>query len=147
MATSTTVPPATGSPEVPKKPRFNPVYLILVCTLFAASAQVLLKFGASHPLPPVQLSDLSSVISFAKALMGDWPLIIGYTLHGCNAMLLILALRYGHLSLLYPLYALSYIWVNLLSLYFFHEDMNGWKVAGIALIMAGVAVLGKVTKE
>jgi len=42
-----------------------------------------------------------------------------------------------------PLYALSYIWVDLLSLYFFHEHMNIWKAAGIVLIIGGVTVLGR----
>jgi len=68
---------------------------------------------------------------------------MGYGLNGCSAMLLILALRHGHLSLLMPLYALAYIWVDLLSLYFFHEHMNVWKAAGIVLIISGVGLLGK----
>jgi uncharacterized membrane protein len=87
------------------------------------------------------------VTVFLKALLGDAPLLIGYGLHACNAMLLILALRHGHLSLLYPLYALSYVWVDLLSLYFFQEHMNIWKGSGIALIILGVAVLGKASAE
>lgn len=146
MGTSITATSAAGPPEMPSRPRFNPIYLVVICTLFAAAAQVLLKFGALHPLPPFHFSDSASVIRFVKALLTDWPLIIGYGLHGCNAMLLIVALRYGHLSILYPLYALSYIWVDLLSLYFFHEDMNVWKGAGIGLIMAGVSVLGKASE-
>jgi len=147
MGTSSTIPPVAGSPETPKKPAFNPVYLVLICTVFAACAQVFLKFGALQPLPPVHFSDTSSVTAFLMALLTDWPLLIGYTLHGCSAMLLIVALRYGHLSLLYPLYAGSYIWATLLSLHFFHEDMNLWKAAGIVLIIGGVALLGRATKE
>src|SRR6185312_7026761 len=99
------------------------------------------------PLPPFHFSDSASVTAFLTALTGDLPLLIGYGLHACNAMLLILALRYGHLSVLYPLYALSYVWVDLLSLYYFHEHMNIWKGAGIALIIGGVAVLGKASTE
>lgn len=147
MGSSTTIPPVAGVPAVPASPAVNPVYLVILCTLFAAAAQVLLKFGAAHPLPPVSFSDSASVTAFVKALLGDWPLIIGYSLHACNAMLLILALRHGHLSLLYPLYALSYVWVDLLSLHFFHEHMNIWKGSGIALIIAGVALLGKASAE
>jgi multidrug transporter EmrE-like cation transporter len=147
MGSSTTIPPIAEIPENPARPSVNPVYLVVICTLFAASAQILLKFGALHPLPSVHLSDSASVGAFLTALLGDWPLIIGYSLHACNAMLLILALRHGHLSLLYPLYALSYVWVDLLSLYYFHEHMNIWKEAGITLIIAGVAVLGKASRE
>ena len=147
MGSSTTIPPVADIPGNPASPSVNPVYLVVICTLFAASAQILLKFGAMHPLPAFHLSDAASVGPFLTALLGDWPLLIGYSLHACNALLLILALRHGHLSLLYPLYALSYVWVDLLSLYFFREHMNIWKEAGIALIMGGVAVLGKASKE
>ena len=47
-----------------------------------------------------------------------------------NALLLILALRDGELSMLYPIIALTYVWVNLLSMYFFHDQINLLKSAG-----------------
>ncbi len=148
MSSSLTVPPVAGaSDRLAGAPAVKPVYLVLGCTLFAAAAQVLLKFGAAHPMPPVDFSSSASVLAFIRNLITNWPLIIGYSLHGCNAMLLILALRDGELSILMPVYALSYIWVDLLSLYFFHEHMNVWKAAGIALIIGGVGVLGKASPK
>ena len=121
----------------------KPVYMVCVCTILAAFAQVLLKMAAVHPMPAVDFGDLSTLLPFVLALAGNAPLIFGYTLHGANALLLVLALRDGHLSLLYPLYALSYVWVNLLSVWLFHESMNAWKIGGVVLIISGVAVLGK----
>ena len=147
MGSSTTTSPLAEMPENPAGPAVNPAWLVVICTLFAAAAQILLKFGALHTLPALHFSDSASVMAFLAALAGDWPLLIGYSLHACNAMLLILALRHGHLSLLYPLYALSYVWVDLLSLHYFHEHLNIWKEAGIVLIIGGVAVLGKASRE
>jgi multidrug transporter EmrE-like cation transporter len=144
MSTPTTIPPATSAAYARPR-RANPVILVLGCTLFAAAAQVLLKFGAAHPMPAIQFSSVPSIVGFISAMLGNWPLLFGYSLHACNAMLLILALREGQLSVLYPVYALSYIWVDLLSLYFFHEQMNVWKAAGILLIIAGVSQLGRVS--
>jgi uncharacterized membrane protein len=63
------------------------------------------------------------------------------------AVLLILALKDGQLSILYPIISLSYVWVNLLSMYFFHEHMNLFKAIGIALIIGGVGLLGKVSSR
>ena len=144
MSSATTIPPiAPVSGEPGAKPLVNPAYLVLGCTLFAASAQVLMKFGVGHPMPAIAFSSVSSIIAFVAALLGNWPLVLGYGLNGCSAVLLILALRHGHLSLLMPLYSLAYIWVDLLSLYFFHEHMNVWKVAGIVLIISGVGMLGR----
>jgi multidrug transporter EmrE-like cation transporter len=119
--------------------------MVIVCTVLAAFAQVLLKMAADHPMPPIHFSEPGSILSFIGALGGNLPLIFGYTLHAGNALLLILALRDGHLSVLYPVYSLSYIWVNLLSVWLFHEQMNAWKIGGVALIICGVGVLGKVS--
>jgi multidrug transporter EmrE-like cation transporter len=127
--------------------RANPVYLVLGCTVFAAAAQVLMKFGAMHPMPGVNPADLSSVIAFLHALVGNWQLLLGYSLHACNAFLLILALRDGELSMLYPIIALTYVWVNLLSMYFFHESLNFWKSLGIAMVIGGVGLLGKASRR
>ena len=151
MSSLTTSSPASA-PGVPggqphKARHTNPVYLVFGCTVFAGFAQVLMKYGALHPMPAIHPTDLSSILAFVVALLGNWPLLLGYSLHACNAALLILALRHGELSVLFPIYALSYIWVDLLSLYFFHEHMNVWKTAGILLVMGGVSLLGRVSTK
>jgi multidrug transporter EmrE-like cation transporter len=123
------------------------VYMVLGCTVFAATAQVLLKFGALHPMPTLNLSNPSTWMPFLTALLRNYPLLLGYTAHSGNALLLILALRDGELSLLYPIIALTYVWVNLLSMYFFHEHMNPWKAVGIALVIGGVALMGRASSR
>jgi uncharacterized membrane protein len=121
--------------------------MVLGCTVFAGLAQIMMKYGAGHPMPPVALSQPATLWPFFLALLGNFPLIAGYVLSACNALLLILALRDGELSVLYPIYSVSYIWVTLLSMYFFQERMNVWKGAGVVLIMGGVALLGKVSSK
>ena len=93
------------------------------------------------------LSQPGTLWLFSLALLTNFPLVAGYALSACNALLLILALRDGELSVLYPIYSVSYVWVTLLSMYFFQERLNVWKVAGVLLIMAGVALLGKVSSQ
>ena len=56
---------------------------------------------------------------------------------------MVVALKHGELSLLYPIISLSYVWVAILSVLIFHETMNALKIAGICVIMIGVAVLGR----
>jgi multidrug transporter EmrE-like cation transporter len=119
------------------------IYMVLGCTVFAAAAQVLLKFGANHAMPRMIPADPSTWMPFAIALLGNYQLVLGYCAHSGNALLLILALRDGELSMLYPIIALTYVWVNLLSMYFFNEHMNVWKALGIALVIGGVALLGR----
>lgn len=121
--------------------------MVIGCTLFAGAAQIMMKFGAGHPLPAIIPSQPATIFSFLLALLGNFPLVAGYTLSACNALLLILALRDGELSVLYPVYSLSYVWVIALSMYFFHDHLNPWKTAGVLLIMGGVAALGKVSSH
>ena len=119
------------------------VYMVLGCTVFAAGAQVLMKFGAGYPMPKIDAGSFDTWRPFVLGLLGNWQLMLGYFLHACNALLLILALREGELSMLYPIIALTYVWVNVLSIYFFGESMNLMKASGIALIIGGVALLGR----
>ncbi len=56
---------------------------------------------------------------------------------------MIVALQHGELSVLYPLISLNYVWVAIVAVLLFNESMNPEKIAGIVVIMAGVAVLGK----
>jgi drug/metabolite transporter (DMT)-like permease len=106
--------------------------LIVAFTLLAAAAQVLFKFGTNRLLGHTSL----------VAILTDVPLIGGLVLYGLGAAMMILALRHGELSVLYPLISLSYVWVAILSVVIFGESMNPYKVGGICVIMAGVGVMG-----
>jgi drug/metabolite transporter (DMT)-like permease len=106
--------------------------MIVVFTLLAAAAQVLMKFGTNH---------LKLHPSLA-GLLTDYPLMGGMLLYAVGAALMVVALRHGELSVLYPLISLSYVWVAILSVVVFGEIMNAYKIAGICVIMAGVGVLG-----
>lgn len=108
------------------------VLLVFCCTLVGAAAQVFLKLGAAQitRATPVQI------------LMNP-SLLLGYSLYGISTMLLVLALRKGQLSILYPVISLTYVWVTILSVMVFKETLNPFKVLGLAIVMSGVAVLGR----
>ncbi len=93
---------------------------------------MLMKIGLSQMTHPGLQGYLTSL-----------PLLGGYCLYGMNTVLMVFALRDGELSILYPIIALTYVWVTILSVIFFHESLNIFKVSGIAVVVAGVAVLGR----
>jgi len=70
------------------------------------------------------------------------PEFVGAASTIANTVLFIPALRGGELSVLYPLVALVYVWVSLLSVRFLGEKMNPMKWLGIALILLGVTLIG-----
>jgi multidrug transporter EmrE-like cation transporter len=110
------------------------IALVFVCTILGAAAQILMKIGSTR----MEHFEIMQVLT-------NLPLFVGYALYGINTVLLMFALRDGELSKLYPIIALTYVWVTILSMYFFDERLTFWKGAGIAIIVAGVSVLGKAT--
>jgi drug/metabolite transporter (DMT)-like permease len=111
------------------------ILLVFSCTVLGAAAQILMKIGMTHFVPQV------------TAIVTNVPLIAGYALYGINTLMLVLALREGELSMLYPIIALTYVWVTLLSYLLLHEPPNLYKNLGIVTIVIGVAVLGRGGKK
>lgn len=57
-----------------------------------------------------------------------------------SAFLWLAALSKLELSQAYPLVSLSFVLVLIFSVLVFHEPLNFWKVGGVVLIVAGIAV-------
>jgi len=110
--------------------------LVFLCTLFGVAAQYFIKTSG------MQMTTIT-----VAALLANWHLWTGLSLYGFSTILLILALRDGELSLLYPVISLTYVWVTIMSVMVFHETINVFKIAGVAIICIGVALLGKGPSE
>lgn len=109
--------------------------LIVFCTFIIATAQILLKAGTKN-------------LSFDTSLFTNYALLGGLFLYLIGAILFIVALKYGELSVLYPVFATSYIWVCLLSSQFFPEDfMTVEKWVGVLVIILGVGLIGRGAKN
>ncbi len=114
--------------------RQRSLILVSLCTVLGAGAQILMKKGADpsiHGMIPTVVRIFTNVNMFA-----------GYALYGISAVLLVLALRKGQLSMLYPVIALTFVWVAILSVIVFHETLSPMRVAGITTVVLGVALLG-----
>ncbi len=104
--------------------------LVLFTTLINAFAQVFYKKGANI-----------LVFDF-YALITNYPLITGAFLYFISAVLLVIALKYGELSVLYPVISTGFIWISFLSVYFFKEFMNIEKWTGVIVIIIGISFIG-----
>lgn len=121
--------------------------LVFLCTLIGAIAQILTKqgtaqLGAGH----ISLGDVAHdprlFVSFAIGIITNFRLFCGYCLYGVMTFLMALALKGRELSRLFPIIALTYVWVTILSLFLLGEHMNFFRSAGIAFIVCGVSILG-----
>lgn len=106
-----------------------------------AGAQMLMKTGSKALAPHASL--VSAVLDTAIHILTTPSLFFGYALYGLSTVLLVLALRHGELSMLYPLIALNYVWVTVLSVIVFHDSVTVLKVLGILVIVTGVAIMGR----
>ena len=82
------------------------------------------------------------MLDTAIGILTTPKLFAGYALYGVVTLMMVLALRHAELSIIYPVIALSYVWVSILSVVMFHEATNGFKLAGVVVIISGVAILG-----
>jgi len=106
--------------------------MVVSCTVLSAAAQILMRFGA----------DAVGQGGLVESVLANWPLMAGYACLAANTVLLVLALREGQLSILYPIIALAYVWVAILSPMFFDDVINVHKAIGIGLIVLGVSLIG-----
>ena len=106
------------------------IVIILFTTLLTSGAQILLKLGIN-----------TSGFSFMN-LATNYYLIFGFFLYGVAGILTISAFRKGEVTVLYPIFATSYVWVAILSNYLLKEELNLFRWFGIILIVFGVSLLG-----
>ncbi|MBN1385889.1 hypothetical protein JW968_02810 [Candidatus Woesearchaeota archaeon] len=104
--------------------------LVMLSTVLIGFAQISWKL-ASSKLEPNLIS-----------LILNHHLIVGILLYCAAAAMLIIALKHGELSVLYPVVGMSYVWVSFLSMWLLSEMMTMLKWGGVALILAGVSSIG-----
>jgi drug/metabolite transporter (DMT)-like permease len=111
------------------------IIIILFVTIIISFGQIFLKLGTNN----LKL-DLISILA-------NYNLIIGIILYLSSGLLFTIALKYGDLSVLYPINALAYVWVSLLSPYLLDDLMSLLKWIGIFFIVGGVSSIGFGSKK
>ncbi|OYT32529.1 hypothetical protein B6U93_01460 [Candidatus Woesearchaeota archaeon ex4484_78] len=106
------------------------IFLVIICTIFTSFGQLFYKLSFIHS------NNLLIKVIFSPYLY------IGLLLYFIGALLLIVALRSGELSTLYPFIALGFIWVSLFSIWFLKENFTTLKWIGIFSIMIGLSFVG-----
>jgi len=124
--------PTESTPDSFRFSHTHSLWLVFFCTVFGVAAQFLIKTSAN------QIASLS-----LESILTNWALWSGLALYGISTGLLILALRDGELSLLYPVISLTYVWVTILSVTVFDERLTLAKATGVSIIVIGVGLLGK----
>lgn len=115
------------------KKRFGLIALVIISTFFAAFGQYFIKKGLNQTAI-TSLQDLMGLLNFS--------FVFGFGLYGVSAVMLVIALRKGKLSVLYPIISLGFIWVALLGLYLLKETLSFANWLGIIVIIGGASLVG-----
>ncbi len=107
---------------------------VMLATLLTATGQFLFKMGSAN-------------MGLSLSLLTNWYLIAGFAIYGISAVILVVSLKYGELSVLYPIIAFSFVWVNIISFELLGEELNTFKWAGVSLIIIGVSCIGFGSKQ
>lgn len=74
--------------------------------------------------------------------VGIWALVLGFVLYATGALLMIIAYKYGRLSVLQPMICLSYVFAIFISVFILQETMTPLRLAGILVVIFGVVMIG-----
>jgi drug/metabolite transporter (DMT)-like permease len=103
-------------------------WLILLSIVIIAVGQTLSKLGAQHLEAHHQIINIF--------------IISGYCLLILRGVVWIWVVRYFKLSLAYPFISITYVFILLISHYFFHEPLTVQKIIGAFLLVGGVCCVG-----
>jgi multidrug transporter EmrE-like cation transporter len=115
--------------------------MALISILLGSVGQVLLKVGVSR-LGGVRFEQ-GSVLPTLLDIATQPPIVVGVLLFGTSMLIWLGVLSSMDLSKAYPIVGLSYVLVTIMSRFLLGEAITASRLAGIALVLAGVTVISK----
>jgi multidrug transporter EmrE-like cation transporter len=116
---------------------FSWVYVIL-STLFSVVGQLTLK-AAMRRLANERHSAGKNLL--LRIAFSPW-VIIGLAIYSFGVVFWLVALSHMEVSFIYPFASLTYVGIILGSYYLFCEDISRQRIAGVAIIILGVVLIG-----
>jgi drug/metabolite transporter (DMT)-like permease len=104
--------------------------LVVIGSVIGSAGSVFLKAG-SHV-----------VTKHWTSIAFNWRLALGIVTYLLSSVLFVKGMSNGELSVLFPLVSLGYVFTLIWSRLFFHEAITKVKLAGVGLILVGIACLG-----
>ena len=76
-----------------------------------------------------------------SAEIGIWILLLGFCFYGAGALVMIVAYKFGKLSVLQPMLSLNYVLSIVLAAIILKEKITIFKWLGVLVIMFGVIMI------
>ena len=76
-----------------------------------------------------------------SATQGLVFMLAGFVFYGTGALIMIIAYKFGKLSILQPMLSLNYVLSIILAAFILHEAVTLYKVIGVIIITCGVVMI------
>ena len=117
------------------------IFLVFISIILGAGGQLFLKLAAKNT------AETAAMFSYYFALLKSPFIYLGALCYGLSFLLWMRLLKIFDLSYIRPLVGLGYIVTALLSLIVLKEKITPLRWVGIALIVAGVYLVGTSVKN
>mgnify|MGYP002652661293 CR=1 FL=1 len=114
---------------------------ILFTVLTNAAAQLMLKQGMMT-LGPISMTAETAIVRLFQIVFNPW-VFAGLATFVISMASHLYVLSKVELSFAYPFLSLAYVLVAVFAYFVFREDLNTWRIAGIALICAGTVLIAQ----
>ncbi len=108
------------------------IFLTLVAALFTSFSQLLFKKGLH--------TKLHSVTDILKTLLNKY-IIIGLCGYAISFTLYLIALQTSRSSIVFPIFASSFIFVTIISAVMLKERINRYRILGVVLLFVGITIV------
>ena len=114
---------------------------ILFTVLTNAAAQLMLKHGMMT-LGPLTFVGVNPILKILQIVFSPW-IFAGLSVFVISMASHLYVLSKVELSFAYPFLSLAYVAVAVFAYFLFHEDLNAYRIGGIALICIGTVLIAQ----
>ena len=123
-----------------RKKMLGIIGLIIINVIMGSFGQIYMKMGLKET-GGLNLNDILSIKLFQTVF--DKYVFLGISLYILSAVLWLVVLSQGDVSMVYPLISISYIVTAVLAKFYFNEQIGILRWLGILLILGGVFLIAR----
>lgn len=117
------------------------IVFILFTVMTNAAAQLMLKYGMMQ-IGPLSFAGINPVLKILQIVFSPW-VFLGLCTFVISMASHLYVLSKVDLSFAYPFLSLAYVAVAVFAYFIFREDLNAYRIAGIALICVGTVLIAQ----
>lgn len=117
------------------------IWFILFTVMTNAAAQLMLKHGMMT-LGPINFEGTNPIVKLLQIVFSPW-VFLGLCTFVISMASHLFVLSKVELSFAYPFLSLAYVAVAVFAYFVFHEDLNAYRIAGIAAICLGTILIAQ----